>query len=132
MTTTAWRFQNTEGADDAVLKLKQLDSQKLIDLHDAAVIRWPQHASKPTTQEHVTVEGGMVSALTHKIRHGNIDSSMIDSAEQNMRPGTSALVLLSSDAAIEPVVQAFREDRMELICSDLAVQQEDRLRSAFG
>jgi uncharacterized membrane protein len=132
MTTTAWRFPSTEGADDAVLKLKQLDSQKLIDLQDIAVIRWPQHASKPTTQEHVTVEGGMVSALAHKIRHGNIDGSMIDSVEQDMRPGTSAVVLLSSDAAIEPVIEAFRADRMELIRSDLAIEQEDQLRSAFS
>lgn len=132
MTTTAWRFPNTEGADDAVLKLKQLDSKKLIDVHDVAVIRWPMHASKPTTQDHVTVEGGMVSALAHKIRHGNIAASMIESVEHEMQPGTSALVLMSSDAAMEPVVQAFRDDTMELIQSDLTVQQEDQLRSALG
>jgi hypothetical protein len=28
MTTTAWRFSGTEGADDAVLKLKQLETPR--------------------------------------------------------------------------------------------------------
>ena len=36
---TAWRFADTEGADAAVLRLKQLDAQDLIDLEDVAVVR---------------------------------------------------------------------------------------------
>ena len=41
MTTTAWRFPGTEGADQAVVQLKQLDSQDLINVMDVAVLRWP-------------------------------------------------------------------------------------------
>ena len=32
MTTTAWRFIATEGADEAVLKLKQLQTAKLVEV----------------------------------------------------------------------------------------------------
>jgi hypothetical protein len=32
MTTTAWRFSGTEGADEAVLKLKQLETAKLVEV----------------------------------------------------------------------------------------------------
>jgi len=47
MSTTAWRFSGTEGADDAVLRLKQLDTQDLIVVQDVAVLRWPQYAAAP-------------------------------------------------------------------------------------
>jgi hypothetical protein len=38
-------------------------------------------------------------------------------------------VLLSADAAIDTVAQAFEGHAMELMRSDLSVQQEDRLRT---
>jgi uncharacterized membrane protein len=41
MTTTAWLFSGTEGADEAVLRLKQLETAKVVEVQDAAVIRWP-------------------------------------------------------------------------------------------
>jgi hypothetical protein len=49
-----------------------------------------------------------------------------------MTPGTSALVLLSADAVIGTVAKAFEGHAMELMRSDLSVQQEDRLRAAFS
>ena len=50
MSTTAWRFRGTEEADEAVLRLKQLGGQELIDLRDVAVIRWPLYAVAPQVQ----------------------------------------------------------------------------------
>jgi uncharacterized membrane protein len=129
---TAWRFAGTEGADDAVLRLKQLDAQELIDLEDVAVIRWPQYAGQPAAQEHVTDEGGKVSAIAKKLRKAAIDSSMVESVKGDMMPGTSALVLLTSGAVIDTIAQAFQGQPMELIRSDLSVQQQDQVRAAFG
>jgi uncharacterized membrane protein len=132
MSTTAWRFTGTEGADDAVLRLKQLDGQELIDVQDVAVLRWPQYASQPSAQEHVTDEGSRVSSLVSKLRHASIDGSMIESVKGDMTPGTSVLMLLSSDAAVDTVAKAFEGQGMELVRSDLSVQQQDRLRAAFS
>ncbi|MDQ2875019.1 MAG: DUF1269 domain-containing protein [Actinomycetota bacterium] len=132
MSTTAWRFTGTEGADDAVFRLKQLDAQELIDVQDVAVLRWPQYASQPTAQEHVTDEGSRVSSLVSKLRHASIDGSMIESVKGDMTPGTSVLMLLSSDAAVDTVAKAFEGQGMELVRSDLSVQQQDRLRAAFS
>ncbi len=132
MPTTAWRFSGTEGADAAVLKLKQLDRQELITVQDVAVLRWPQYATAPQTQEHVTDEGSKASALAKKIRKAGIDTAMVEAVKGDMTPGTSALVLLSADAAIETVARAFEGSAMELMRSDLSVQQEDQLRAAFG
>jgi uncharacterized membrane protein len=128
---TAWRFSSTEGADDAVLKLKRLDDQDLIDVQDAAVVRWPQYAGEPVAHEHVTHEGGMVSSIAKKLRHSNIDSSTVESIKGDMMPGTSALVLLSANATVDTVAKAFEGQSMELIRSDLSVQQEDRVRRVF-
>ena len=49
MPTTAWRFAGTEGADNAVIRLKQLAAQDLINVVDVAVLRWPEYAAEPTT-----------------------------------------------------------------------------------
>lgn len=132
MATTAWRFRGTEDADDAVLRLKQLDSQDLINVMDVTVLRWPQYSTAPLADEHVTDEGGRMPSLMHKLRHPVIDSSMLDSVKGDMFPGTSALVLLSTDAMIDKVVAAFEGRPMELIRSDLSVQQQDQIRAAFG
>lgn len=132
MPTTAWRFRGTEGADEAVVKLKGLDAQELVNVRDIAVIRWPQYASEPIIQQHATDEGGKVPKFVSKIRRGTIDTSMIEAVKGDISPGTSALVLLSSDTAIEKVAEAFRAQGMELIRSDLSIQQQDLIRAAFS
>src|ERR1700689_4662241 len=99
MPTTAWRFAGTEGEDAAVLRLKRLDAQDLINVVDIAVLRWPEFAAEPTTQEHVTEEGGKVASLMHKVnRATSIDGSMLEMVKGALRPGTSPVVRLSSNA----------------------------------
>ena len=132
MTTTAWRFNGTEGADAAVLRLKQLDAQEVMDVQDITVLRWPQYASGPQVQEHVTDEGSKASSLAKRIRKAGIDGALLQAVKDDMQLGTSALVVLSADAAIDSVAKAFEGQAMELIRSDLSVQQEDALRTAFN
>jgi uncharacterized membrane protein len=132
MTTTAWRFNGTEGADAAVLRLKQLDAQEVMDVQDITVLRWPQYASGPQVQEHVTDEGSKASSLAKRIRKAGIDGTLLQAVKDDMQLGTSALVVLSADAAIDSVAKAFEGQAMELIRSDLSVQQEDALRTAFN
>jgi uncharacterized membrane protein len=132
MSTTAWRFSGTEGADGAVLRLRQLDSQGVMDVQDVAVIRWPQYASGPQVQEHVTEEGSKASSLAKRIRKAGIDGTMLEAVKDDMQLGTSALVVLSADAAIDTVAKAFEGQAMELMRSDLSVRQEDELRAAFN
>ncbi len=130
MPTTAWRFAGTEGADSAVVRIKQLDAQDLINVVDVAVIRWPEYAPEPTTHEHVTQEGGKVASMVRKLQHASIEPSMISTVKGDLRPGTSAMVLLSSDANVDAVVHAFEGDPMELLRTDMSVPEQDRLRLA--
>jgi len=128
MTTTAWRFSGTEGADQAVIRIKQLDSQDLINVMDVAVLRWPEYAPEPMTQEHVTEQGGRLTSMVRRLQHPVIDGSMLETVKRDLRPGTSAMVLLSSDAQIDAVVGAFEGQPLELIRTDMSVPEQDRLR----
>jgi uncharacterized membrane protein len=132
MSTTAWRFRGTEGADKAVAQLKRLDDQDLIDVQDVTVIRWPEYAKAPVIQEHVTDEGSAMSSLVSKMKHGRIGGPMIESVKRDMMPGTSAVVVMSSAAVVDSVGQAFKGQPMELIRSDLSVPEQDHLRAMFG
>ena len=131
MSVTAWRFAGTEGADQAVLRLKRLNSQELIDVHDIAVVRWPEYATAPTAQEHLTAEGSKMTSLRNKLTKGVIDRSMIESVKGDLTPGSSALVLRSSGAVVDTVAREFAGETMELIRSDLSVQEQDRVRAIF-
>ena len=130
MPTTAWRFSGTEGADSAVVRLKQLDSKELINLMDIAVLRWPEYAEQPTTTEHAHQQGGKMSSLVRRLQHPTIDASMIESVKGDLRPGTSAVVVLSSEGEIDAIVHAFEGQTQELVRSDLSVPDQDRLRLA--
>jgi uncharacterized membrane protein len=131
MPTTAWRFPGTEGADSAVVRLKQLDSEDLINLVDIAVVRWPEYAAQPMTLEHVHQQGSKVPSLVRRLQHPVIDGSMLESVQGDLLPGSSAVVVLSSDGEIEAIVHAFEGQSMELIRSDLSVPDQDRLRLAI-
>jgi hypothetical protein len=89
MPTTAWRFSGTEGADQAVVRLQQLDSRDLINVMDVAVLRWPEYATEPMTQEHVTEQGGRLSSMVRRLHNPVIDGSMIETVKHDLRPGTS-------------------------------------------
>jgi uncharacterized membrane protein len=53
-------------------------------------------------------------------------------SRSSLTPGTSALVLLTSDAVIDTIARAFEGQHMELVRSDLSVQQQDQVQAAFG
>jgi uncharacterized membrane protein len=132
MAATTWRFSGTEGADEAVLKLKQLEAAKLVEVQDVTVIRWPQYAAEPTVREHVTEEGSKVSSLVHKLKHSGIDSSMVQSAIGDMSPGTSVLILFTPETAVDAFAKAFEGQGVELIRSDLSIQEQDEVRAALA
>jgi uncharacterized membrane protein len=58
-------------------------------------------------REHVTEERGKVSSLVHKLKHSGIDSSMVQSAKGDVTPGTSVLILLTPEAAVDAFAKAF-------------------------
>jgi uncharacterized membrane protein len=157
-TLTVWKFQTTDGADGAVDRLKSLEKQELIQVHDAATISWEEGAKRPTTRQlHNLVGsgamGGMfwgmlfgliffvpllgaaigagIGALAGSMTDVGISDDFINSVKQRVTPGTSALFVLSSDAVIDRIKDVFQDSHAELIASNLSAEQEAKLREVF-
>jgi len=157
-TLTAWAFPTTDGADQAVERVKQLQAQELIKLQDAAIVTWPAGKSKPKTRQLNNLTGvgalggafwGMLfgllffvpllgaaigagmGALTGSMSDVGIDDNFINSVKQRITPGTSGLFLLTSDAVMDRVQDAFDGLNPELIASNLSSDQEAKLREVF-
>ena len=157
-TLTAWAFPTVDGADQAVEHVKQLQTQELIKLQDAAIVTWPTGNSKPKTRQLNNLTGagalggafwGMLfgllffipllgaaigagmGALAGSMTDVSIDDNFIKSVKQRVIPGTSALFLLTSDAVMDRVQDAFAGLNPELIASNLSTEQEAKLREVF-
>lgn len=156
-TMTVWRFPSPRGADEAEYTLKELQKQHLIKVHDAVLVSWEHGADKPQSRQlHSTgkaakrgslwglvlgaaftvpvvglAAGAAVGAAAHKLRDAGIDDTFIAKVRDRVTPGTSALFLMSSDAAMDKVVEAFSRQHMELISTDLSADQEAALQQAL-
>jgi uncharacterized membrane protein len=158
-TLTVWKFDTPEGADHAEATLKQLAREDLITVSDAAIVSWPPDKKSPKTRQlqgltgvgalggafwgllfgllfFVPLLGMAVGALTGAIGGSladvGIDDDFIASVRSRIEPGTSALFVLTSDAVLDKVREAFAATHAELIRSNLSSEQEERLRDVFA
>jgi len=157
-TFTVWRFDSADGAERAVETLKNLQSQELIKIHDAAVVSWPEGRKKPKTRQLHSLAGagalggafwgmlfgllffvpllGMavgaaIGGLTGSLADVGIDDKFIAQVRESVTPGTSALFVLTSEAVTDRVVEAFAGSHADLIHTNLSSEQEAKLREVF-
>jgi len=157
-TLTVWKFDTAEGAGEAAELLKQLSKQDLIHIHDAAVVTWPVDKKRPKTHQLDNVAAGgalggafwgllfgllffvpfigmavgaATGALAGSLVDVGIDDDFINSVKTEVVPGTSALFLMSSDAVMDKIHDAFADIHPKLIRTNLSNAQEDHLRSVF-
>ncbi len=158
-TITVLKFKTADGAEKTLDLIKRLAKQKLINLHDAAIVTWPEGSKRPKTKQLVSLAGagaldgafwGMLfgliffmpffgmaigaamGALAGKFSDYGIDDDFIESVRQEVTEGTSALFLMTSDAVVDKVADAFEGIEFELIASNLTREQEEQLRETFG
>jgi uncharacterized membrane protein len=156
---TVWKFETAGGAQEALDKLVSLSKQQLITVQDAAIVSWPEGKKKPKTKQAVNLAGvgalqgafwGMLfgliffipffglavgaamGALSGHFADYGIDDDFIEGVREKVTEGTSALFLLTSDAVVDKVQDAFKGTQMELIQSNLSAEQEAQLQEAFG
>jgi uncharacterized membrane protein len=154
-----WKFADAQAADKAVQTLESLAKQQLIKLHDAATVSWPEGARKPKTKQlnnlvgagalggsfwgllfgllfFVPLLGLAIGAATGAIAGSltdvGIDDDFIKRIRDEVTPGTSAMFVLTSDAVIDKVREAFRGQEPVLVSTNLSDQQEQALREVFG
>jgi uncharacterized membrane protein len=139
--------------------VKGLSKQHLINLHDAAIVTWPEGKKKPKTKQLADLAGmgaldgafwGMLfgllffvpifgmaigaamGALAGKFSDYGIDDDFIKSVQSQVTEGTSALFLMTSEAVVDKVADALKGQDFQLIASNLSQEQEDQLRAAFA
>ncbi|MEM9515680.1 MAG: DUF1269 domain-containing protein [Actinomycetota bacterium] len=158
-TLTVWKFDTPDGAERVENKLIALSKQELIQIHDAAVVSWPEGAKKPKTKQLSNLTGagaaggafwgllfgilffvplfGMalgaaVGAISGSLANVGIDKDFIESVRAQITPGTSALFLTSSDAVVDRVKAALENEHMELLTTNLSVEDEEQLRELLA
>jgi len=158
-TMTVWKFPTAEGAAVAEDTLKDLQRQELIQIHDAAIVTYPEGAKKPKTKQLTGLAGvgalggafwgmlfgliffipllGMaigagIGALTGSMTDVGIDDAFIRRMREEIQPGTSALFVLSSGAVVDKVKEAFEGQPMVLVETNLSHEEEDKLRGVFS
>ena len=158
-TLTVWKFDTADGADQAEATLESLSKQELITLHDAATVSWAEGKKKPKTRQLASLTGagalggafwGMLfgllffipflgaaigaaaGAIGGAMSDVGIDDDFINAVKTKVTPGTSALFVLSSDAVLDKVHDAFQGMNVELIQTNLSDEEEAKLRDAFS
>jgi uncharacterized membrane protein len=158
-TMTVWKFPSPDGAEAAEETLKDLAKQGLITVHDAAIVTYPEGAKKPKTKQLSNMAGagalggafwGMlfgliflvpllgaavgagIGAFTGSLTDVGIDDEFIKSVRDQIKPGTSALFVLSSDAVVDRVHEAFAGQPAVLLQSNLSHEEEQKLREVFA
>ncbi|MDR7666436.1 DUF1269 domain-containing protein [Methanosarcina sp. Z-7115] len=158
-TLTVLKFETADGAAKALDVIKDLSKQKLINLHDAAIVTWPEGKKKPKTEQLHDLKGagalsgafwGMlfgliffvpiiglavgaaIGALTGSMTDIGIDDEFIRTIRSKVTEGTSALFLMTSDAVEDRVLEAMKQLNFELIASNMSKAEEEKLRAAFA
>ncbi len=158
-TLTVWRFDTPDGAERTEAILLRVAREGDIDILDAANVSWAPGQNKPQTRRLTdltgeragwgalwgflfgllffvpllgTAVGAGVGALAGHFADTGIDRDFIREVQDKVTPGTSALFLLSNNAAMGRLKVEFVGLHPELISTNLSEEQEQRLRAAFS
>ena len=158
-TLTVLKFETAEGAEKALHVVEDLSKRQLINLHDAAIVSWPEGKKKPKTKQlhnlagagalsgafwgmlfgliffipiFGLVVGAALGSMSGSLADVGISDDFIRSVRSKVTEGTSALFLMTSGAVQDKVAEAAKGMKFELIASNLSKEEEDKLRTAFA
>jgi uncharacterized membrane protein len=158
-TLTVWKFNTPQGAAQAAETLQDLAQQNIVTIHDAATVTWEEDRKKPKTRQLAPTTaagalggsfwgllfgliffvpllgaaiGAATGALAGSLTDVGIDDGFINKVRDQITPGTSALFVLTSDAVVDKVKDAFTgHEPDDLIFTNLSDDQEAALRQVF-
>ncbi|SDT26136.1 DUF1269 domain-containing protein [Microlunatus soli] len=158
-TLTVWKFNSTLGAEQASVTLQNLAKENVITVHDAATVSWEPGAKKPKTRQLTSTKaagalggsfwgllfgliffvpllgaaiGAAGGAISGALTDVGIDDGFINRVRDQVTPGTSALFVMTSDAVMDKVKEAFAgHEPTDLIFTNMSGEQESALRQVF-
>jgi uncharacterized membrane protein len=152
-----WKFDTPDGAEAALRTLERLQTQGLLTVDDASVVVWPIGTRRPRTYQAGPAAGaaalsgafwgllfgllfllplvgvafaGAAGAAAGLARVG-LSDEFLRGIRARVTPGTSALFLLTHDAAVDQIREALAGTHADLLASNLDREQEAALREAF-
>lgn len=158
-TLSVWKFQTPFGAEEAQHTLESLAKQELIKVHDAAIVSYPEGAKKPKTRQLASTTwagtlggafwgmlfgliffvpllgmaiGAGMGALAGSLTDVGINDDFITKMRAEITPGTSALFVMTSDAVLDRVQEAFAGQSAQLVQTNLSKEEEEKLREVFS
>ena len=129
-TLTVWRYDTPLGADAAEVRLKAVQEQGALTVHDAVTVAWMPGAHQPRIGRlrHATAgaagkgsvlgalvgmlvlapaagaaAGAGIAAIAQRLTGTGINRAFLEDISSHLVPGTSALLVLSSDADLDVV-----------------------------
>ena len=156
---TVFKFSTPEGAQEMLNSVYKMQNEELITVVDAATVSWPEGRKSPKTKQAVNLTGagamdgafwGMLfgllffvpgfglavgaamGALSGHFADYGIDDNFIKRVRSEVEPGTSALFLMTTKAVVDRVVEELKGMDFELVSTNLSMEQEEKLRKAFG
>ncbi|NUR07951.1 MAG: DUF1269 domain-containing protein [Nocardioidaceae bacterium] len=134
---SVWHYPTPFGADAAEVRLKRLEEVGDITVHDLVTVVWPSADKRPKIGHRRgrkkdllggtamgvligTVLGGPVvgaavgvaaGEVRHQTRGPVIDEQVVAGLREEIRPGTSAMFVLSSGANVPAVREVLSRDR---------------------
>jgi uncharacterized membrane protein len=135
-TITVLTFSDPKGAADALRAVQDLEKDHFIRLIDAAMVSWPIGKKSPEEKQLVTP----FLAMTIRAAFGGLgtiggyglDAGFFAQIRRGLREGSSALFLMTADAALDRVADAMKALTFEIFATNLSVEQERKLRTALG
>jgi uncharacterized membrane protein len=158
-TVTVLKFASPDGANRMLGRIQELQQQHLITLVDAAIVSWPAGDKTPKTKQLVNLVaagastgmfwgalfgliffapffgmaiGAASGALGGAFRDYGIDDDFIARLRSEVTEGTSALFLMTTGAVVDRVSAALKDERFDIIATNLSSDQEAKLRAAFA
>jgi uncharacterized membrane protein len=159
-TLSVWRFDSTTGAREAADILDDLERAHQVVVQDVAIVSWEVGKKKPHTTQRTSATGagalsggfwgllfGLIffvpllgaaigaatGAITGSLADVGIDDGFINRVRDQVTPGSSALFVLTSDAIVDRIHDAFvGGPQGELIHTSLTAEQEAALREIFA
>jgi uncharacterized membrane protein len=134
---TVWRYDTPFGAEAAAVRLKSLAERKVLIVHDAITIAWMPQAQEPVIGhlKHSTaasagkgsILGGLVgmvvlaplagaavgagvASAAARLRRSGIDDQFVKELGAQLTPGSSALLVLSSDGNLDELRPAMERE----------------------
>lgn len=160
---TVWRYDTPLGADAGAVRLKSLQEREALTVHDAITVAWMPGSHQPRIAHlrHATVgaagkgsvlgallgtlalapvagaaAGAGIAALAQRLRGTGIDQQFLEDVIAQLAPGSSALLVLSSDADLDhvrPVVErGLARGDVVLLHAVLADDAPDALRAVVA